>query len=417
MPPTTTTGASSARRVSATSGFRSSLSAWGDALYARRRTLEPIAVFLLIRMVGLLVLERFAQLRDRGMGSLLSAWDGKWMLAIAQHGYGHVPLSQTDANGVHTATTAYAFFPGYPYVVRWISYLPGVTVFGAAIAVNVVFGCAAAVAVCRVGTRCAEAMAQRKRTFGGPGPIDADRAGLLLTALFAAAPMAIVFSMAYTEAMFCALAAWALVGVLERRWLLAGFCTLAAGFSRPTAVVLIAVVALAALAARRDGWRAWVAIVLSPVGYVAYLSIVWAQTDHINGWSRIQSDGWGTTFDWGKSTWDFIDYSLVNSPEVAPVASSWIVIITCVLVLVMWAERMPWQVSLYGTGVLASIILTSGLMMSRPRLLLPAFVIMVPIAIGLARSRLPVQLTACTAMVAFSSWFGAHMLTVYPHAM
>ena len=38
------------------------------------------------------------------------------------------------------------------------------------------------------------------------------RAGLLLVALFAAAPMGVVLSMAYTEALFCALAAWALVG-------------------------------------------------------------------------------------------------------------------------------------------------------------------------------------------------------------
>ena len=38
------------------------------------------------------------------------------------------------------------------------------------------------------------------------------RAGLLLVALFAAAPMGVVLSMAYTEALFCALAVWALVG-------------------------------------------------------------------------------------------------------------------------------------------------------------------------------------------------------------
>ena len=37
------------------------------------------------------------------------------------------------------------------------------------------------------------------------------RTGLLLTALFAATPMSVVLSMAYTEALFCALVAWALV--------------------------------------------------------------------------------------------------------------------------------------------------------------------------------------------------------------
>ena len=48
------------------------------------------------------------------------------------------------------------------------------------------------------------------------------RAGLLLVGLFAAAPMGVVLSMTYTEALFCALTAWALVGVLRRQWVLAG---------------------------------------------------------------------------------------------------------------------------------------------------------------------------------------------------
>ena len=46
--------------------------------------------------------------------------------------------------------------------------------------------------------------------------------GLILVVLFAASPMAIVLSMAYSEALFCALVAWSLVGLLEHRWLLAG---------------------------------------------------------------------------------------------------------------------------------------------------------------------------------------------------
>ncbi|MEV7095622.1 hypothetical protein AB0M80_22520 [Amycolatopsis sp. NPDC051045] len=60
--------------------------------------------------------------------------------------------------------------------------------------------------------------------------------------------------MPYSEALFRALAAWALVGVLERNWIMAGLV-------RPTAAALVLAVGLAALVAviqRRDGWRLWV---------------------------------------------------------------------------------------------------------------------------------------------------------------
>jgi len=56
-------------------------------------------------------------------------------------------------------------------------------------------------------------------------------------------------------------------------------------------------------------------------------------------------------------------------------------------------------------------------MMSRARLLLPAFVLLVPIANLLARQRPAVRNAVLAGVVAVSSWFGAHMLTVYPHAM
>jgi hypothetical protein len=43
--------------------------------------------------------------------------------------------------------------------------------------------------------------------------------------------------------------------------------------------------------------------------------------------------------------------------------------------------------------------------------------LLVPIAIGLAKRRGSTQVLVSLAAVAFSAWFGAHMLTVYPHAM
>ncbi|MCZ4579477.1 hypothetical protein [Gordonia amicalis] len=394
--------------------------------WARRHRwcLDALVVYLVIRAIGILTLARFADLRDTTLGKALTVWDGQWMLAIATHGYDGVPASLTDARGVHTSDTAYAFFPGYPYLVGWLAKLPGLTPFGAALTLNLVLGCIAAVGAARLGTVCARLMSRRSPV--GPAPECAT--GLFLVVLFAATPMSIVLNMAYTEAMFCALATWALIGILERRWLLAGIMAGLCGLCRPTAAVLIGVVIVAAIvflwtsrnsadvtpAARV---RAAAAVVISPLGYLAYLGVVWAHTGSPTGWFRIQTEGWDTEFDWGVAAFNFVNEQLVHSAEVATTATSWIVLSTLVMLgVAVWA-RLPWPVLLFGSLLVAQIVLSSGLMMSRPRLLLPAFVLLIPLAMALARTRPVVAGLIVVPIVIGSSWFGAHMLTVFPHAV
>ena len=167
----------------------------------------------------------------------------------------------------------------------------------------------------------------------------------------------------------------------------------------------------------RGGWRAWVAILLAPLGYLGYLGVVWRHTGSPTGWFEIQTSGWGTEFDWGRATFQFVNHSLVHSGEIAPVATALIIVATVVLIAVNISARTPWPLLLYGILVTATIVLSSGLMMSRARLLLPAFVLLIPIANVLTRQTPAVRNTVLACVIALSSWFGAHMLTVYPHAM
>ncbi|ASR01296.1 hypothetical protein [Gordonia rubripertincta] len=397
---------------------------FADWVRRYRWCIDALVVYLVIRAIGILTLARFADLRDTTLGKALTVWDGQWMLAIATHGYDGVPASLTDARGIHTSDTAFAFFPGYPYLVGFLAKLPGVTPFGAALTLNLVLGCIAAVGAARLGMVCARLMSRRSPI--GPAPERAT--GLFLVVLFAATPMSIVLNMAYTEAMFCALATWALVGILEKRWLLAGVMSGLCGFCRPTAAVIIGVVILAAIVflwtgrsstevTGADRARAAAAIALSPLGYLTYLSVVWAHTGSPTGWFRIQTEGWDTEFDWGVAAFNFVNEQLVNSAEVAPTATSWIVLSTLVMLAVAVWARLPWPVLLFGSLLVAQIVLSSGLMMSRPRLLLPAFVLLIPLAMALARARPAVAGLVVVPVVVGSSWFGAHMLTVFPHAM
>src|SRR5262245_48710216 len=179
----------------------------------------------------------------------LRSWDGQWFLAIAGGGYTGVPDGLVDAFGQRSAETPLAFFPGYPTVVRWFAAIDGSGGIGlvtSALTVTIASG-----VVCSYG------LARLGETING----GSRRVGLILVALFAAAPMSVVLSMAYSEAMFCALAVWSLVGLLERRWVLAGVCCSLAGLVGSAGAALVLAVGVAAAFAvvrRRGGWRPWV---------------------------------------------------------------------------------------------------------------------------------------------------------------
>ncbi len=368
------------------------------------QALLAAAVYLVIRVVGFAVLAWYASAHDSSVSEALTKWDGHWFLGIAEHGYQGVPAGLVDAFGRRTDATAYAFFPGYPLLVAVVAWLPGVSAFGAALAVNVVSGVAGAVGLARLG-----------RTVTGSA-----RTGLLMVVLFAGAPMGVVLSMTYSEALFCALAVWALDGVLERRWLLAGGCTALAGLVRPTAAALVLAVFVAAVVAllrRRDGWGPWIAVVLAPLGLLGYLGWVGWRTHDGFGWFRLQSTGWSSGFDGGVASWHYLVRQLQHPGALMEVASVLIVLAALGLVVLSVAVRLPWPVLLYGVGVTVMAVASNGLMPSKPRLLLPAVVLALPIAIGLAQRRGPTQLAVVGGIVLASAGLGAYALVVYPYAV
>jgi len=362
--------------------------------------LAPAGIYIAVRLVGVAVLGLMA-----GFGKLptaLNAWDGTWMVAIARYGYA-VPDDMLDAFGNHTPDTAKAFFPGYPAVVAATGWLTGGNLILAGLIVSLVAGVVAAYGLTRLGELV---------------PGGSRRVGLLLVGLFAAAPMGVVLSMTYTEALFCALTAWALVGVLQRQWVLAGACTLAAGLVRPTATTLIAAVGLAALVAviqRRDGWRPWVGGILAPCGVLGYLAYVALATGQLDGWSRIQRAGWSSYLDGGASTAEFMRDALAGGSEVYDLAIVLALAASVVLLVVAIRMRLPWPLVVY--GVLVLVWGANGPAHSKLRLLVPAFTLLVPVAIGLARRRTGTAVAVVVAAALASAWFGGYALTIWHYGI
>ena len=368
--------------------------------------LAPAVVHLAVRAVGVVVLGLMAAERGTSLTGEVRSWDGLWLLSIAQNGYAGVPPSLVDAFGRHTADTPYAFFPGYPAAIAAVGPVTGGNLLAAALLVTTVAGVVAAYGL----TRLAELV-----------PGGSRRAGLLLVALFAAAPMGVVLSMAYTEALFCALAVWALVGVLRRQWLLAGLCSAAAGLVRPTGSALALAVGLAALVAvvtRRDGVRPWFAVVLAASGLLGYLGYVGWRTGTPLGWFDIQRTGWGSRFDAGVSLARFVGRTLSGGHELYDLAVLLTLIGSVVLLAVAVRMRLPWPLLVYAAVVLITVWCSDGQIHSRVRLIMPAFpLLLLPVALGLTRRRTGTAVAVVVAAALASAWFGGYTLTIWRYAI
>jgi hypothetical protein len=392
----------------------------------------PAWVFLWVRAIGVLVLRWQASIDDSTLGVLLSKWDGRWMLGIALGGYDDVAPGLQDAFGHRYPETPLAFFPGYPVAVGTLRYLTGVPALVAGLTVSLIAGVVMAHGLARLGELV---------------PGGSRRAGLILVALVAAAPMGIVWSMTYSEGLFCACAVWALVAVLRREWVLAGVCTALAGTVRPTGAALLLAVGgtllLVALrkrdggtvagggadagggtfrAARGAGWRPWVGGMVAPLGLLGYLAYVkWHGVDAPGGWFGVQQRGWNSHFDAGAATLKFTREVLGSGRSVLEVGTVLVLAAGSVLLAICarqaHAGTLPWPPVVYAAGVLVMDLGSNGLMNSKARLLLPAVTLLIPVAVALGRRRTSTAAAVLVAAALLSAWFGGYALTGWSYAI
>ncbi|HWE90162.1 MAG TPA: hypothetical protein VG317_11945 [Pseudonocardiaceae bacterium] len=362
--------------------------------------LLPGALYLGVRALGVLLLWWMAASHQQPLD--LHAWDGNWYLQLSKGGYEGYP---TDPNSsLNTHNMAMAFFPAYPVLVHYATPVFFGNRLIAALAVSTVAGVAAAYGVARLTQRLSGSRS----------------AGLVMVVLFAAAPMSIVYSMVYPEAVQCALVAWSLVGVVERNWLLAGWCATIAGLVRPIALPLIVVVMIAAAVAlirRRGGWPAWVALLSAPYGLVMYVVWVSIRTGSLTGYFTVQQGGWSERFDGGQTTVQWVANTLTASNGSPFTVLGVLLLIGSVALVGYSVRRLPWPVWIYGALTVVNVATVAGVMDSKVRQLLPAFVLLIPLAIAIAR-RHPARAAAITVLLAgVGLWYSAYGLTVWPYAI
>ena len=331
------------------------------------------------------------------VSALLAKWDGQWFIDVAHHGY---DTSLTHRAGGGLVNTNIVFFPAYPYAIKAVS-VTGLSIMWSGIVVAWIAGLAAAWGIYAVGAHVYDR-----------------RVGIALAVLWGVLPHAVVESMVYSEGLFTALSAWCLYALLRRQWILAGVLCLAAGATRAAAVVLVGVVVVAAvlaLARRREGARPVAALVLAPLGLVGYLAWVAHALGRLDGWLYMQDKGWHLRFDFGADTGHEFVHRVLLAPAKLELYEVSAVLVAAVVLLVLLAYlRPPWPLLAYAAGLLALTLGDGGYYHSKSRFLIPAFPLLLPIAVGLGRTRLRVSALVLTALALASAWYGGYLLLVWP---
>ncbi|MFF8830432.1 hypothetical protein [Streptomyces sp. NPDC015131] len=349
--------------------------------------------YLAVRLLGLLVLARWAHLKGHGVWPVLaSSWDSNWYLGIADHGYQDRLGTAYDSNNL-------AFFPLYPVLVKAVAGVTPGSRASVGLVLAVVCSLVAAWGVFAVGDRL----------YGR-------RAGTALAVLWGALPVGAVQWMGYTESLFTALAAWALYAVLTGRWYAAAALAVLAGLTRPTGIALAAAVTVAGLAAavRTRAWPPLAAALAAPLGWLGFVAWVGVRLGRWDGYFAVQRL-WRNTWDGGADTLremrELLAYD--RTPQLFLVAVSAVMVASVVLYALCLADRQP-PVLLVFCGVLLLVVLGSGgVYFPRARFLLPAFPLLAPAAVAVARARPVVAALALGSAALSSAWLGGYMLLVW----
>lgn len=353
-----------------------------------RRAAPAVLLYAGVRLLGLVVLAAWPD--PRSAVRLLVRWDAQWYREIAENGYGLVRLHEDGR-----LLSDVAFFPLFPALERLVADLAGLPVVHAGLLVSALASLAAAWGIFATGDR-----------------LHGQRVGTVLVLAWAVLPVGVVTSMAYSEALFVALAAWGLVAVLDRRWVAAGLLGIAAGLTRPVGVaVALAVLAGAVVALRRrppgpERRRILVGALLAPLGTVGYLAWVGLRTGRPLGYFEVAA-GWGNGFDGGAAFGRWVLDHLAGPRPAQGVLLVAAVAGVAALLLAGARQRQPVPLLVYSTVLVALAFTTSGYFGSKPRYLLPAYPLLLPVALALARLRRPTLVAGLAVAAVGSAVYGA----------
>lgn len=281
-------------------------------------------------------------------------WDSGWYLDIVLNGY----VSKSDLAAVQSNL---AFFPLYPYVVRWIAWLPSNALQSQGVILLV------GVVISNLFLLGALVLLWKLVKVNGWSD-DIARRTVLYLLLF---PTAFFFSCFYTEATFLFLSIAAFYAGSQRRWMLAGLLGGLLSVTRVFGVLIL--IPLLWMYFDEIDWKfnqihwkmGWLS--LPPLAMIVHLLSIYPLSHHILTPMMVQS-AWGRGF---SMPWDAWAESAQLTPAIAPfdvvftISFLW----SCVYV---WQKFPSKSYSLYSLLLLIPLFF-SGSFQSNDRYVLAVF--------------------------------------------
>ncbi|MEW2387810.1 glycosyltransferase family 39 protein [Streptomyces venezuelae] len=359
-----------------------------------RRAAPALLVYAGVRALGVAVLAVWGAAAGKSPHTLLTArWDSLWYTRVAEHGYGW-EVTLPDGS-VHSNL---AFFPLLPWLERLVSAVSPLSYADAGLVVSWVASLFAAAGI-----------------FAVADHVYGRRAGVCAAALWAVLPVGIVQSMAYSESLFTALAAWSLYAVLRDRWVTAGVLASLAGLTRPVGAAVVAAIWAAAAVRmyreRRADGRMLLGVVLAPLGAAAYVLWVGHRTGGgLFGYLDVQA-GWGNGFDFGYAFVRFVGEKFTSVPGALAGLGLIVGVALVGWLYVLCVRRgQPLPLLVYCGIVVVLALCAAGYFGSKPRLLMPAFPLLLPVAVALARLRTSRSALVLGGVAVASAVYGAFWL-------
>jgi len=250
------------------------------------------------------------------------AWDAQWFLSIVRWGYHASPLQAGGIDGHHD----FAFYPGWPALLRFLGGLGMPIAPTAVVAANLLF-IAALVAI----------FAVLEHHFGTDGA----RRGVTLLAF---SPAAYIFSMAYSEPLFLLFTGLYFLGrTRPLSPVLAGLAML----TRVTGIAIAASAGVRWLRDRRD-WPALFTVVAAGLAFAGWLMFIWRLTGDPAGWLQ------------GSPSWE----PVLGIPAILEVFqywyTNWLFNVAFAVVMLggaIWLLRTNLELGVYSTVAIAMSLL------------------------------------------------------------
>ncbi len=380
-------------RSVATAGWRTTMAILGLSLLIRIGTWQ--GGLWLYESFHTPIAELLARFPYALAAQIWANWDGRWYLSIARLGYQGRPL-------------ATAFFPGYPLLLAMAggSVAAGILIASGAYIIGMVYLWQL------VADRHGRAAAWY--SIGG----------------LAAFPYAFFFGAVYSESLYFALAAACLYYVGKRRYGWAAFTAAAASATSVYGLLLTPTLAMAMLRDSPGRRRWWLAFLVAPAGFLAYVAFLALRFgrpllfDQVQiYWGRHPALPWIGLEAAARSAWQSRRMLTQLTPwqPISPAANhaiNGLNFLVFVFVLGLWGASVadePWEWRIYTVlGLLLPLLAPSRgePLMSFPRLVLMVVPIWVGLGAHLAHHR-GFRIGYLIAAVPFEIWAMARFLTFH----